>query len=202
MANPRAPGLKRHNRIRPFIWSGAAFLLLLPAIAMRFTREVNWSASDFIVMGVMLATACALYELGAWLSSNTAYRAAFGLAVVTGFLTLWVNLAVGMFGSEDNPANLMFGGVLLIAAAGSLLARFRARGMAVAMGATAAAQLIAALAGLMVGLSAGTDETHGPSLYREAFLTACFALPWLAAAMLFRKAAQDVAGEGGGASGR
>jgi len=33
------------------IWAGAAMLLSVPFVAMRFTSEVNWSASDFVVMG-------------------------------------------------------------------------------------------------------------------------------------------------------
>jgi hypothetical protein len=179
------------NRLRPFLWGGAAVLLLLPAVAMHFDAPgVVWTAGDFIAMGVMLATACGLYELATWLSGNIAYRAGFGLAVLAGFLTVWVNLAVGMYGSEGNALNLMFGGVLLVAATGALLASFRAGGMALAMGATAAAQLLAAGIGLAVGLSAGTDELAGPPLAREAFLTACFALPWLASAQLFRVAAR------------
>lgn len=194
MATTPTSDIRRgRNRLRPFVWGTAAVLLLLPAVAMRFTHEVNWTGSDFAVMGVMLATACALYELGAWLSGNALFRAAFGIAAVTGFLTVWVNLAVGMFGSENNPLNVMFGGVLLVAALGSLLAMFRARGMAWAMGATALAQLLAAGVGLLVGLTAGPDEMHGPGIALEAFLTACFALPWLASSLLFRKAADQSA---------
>ena len=30
------------------------------------------------------------------------------------FLLIWINLAVGIIGSEDNPANLMYGAVLLL----------------------------------------------------------------------------------------
>ena len=181
------------NRWRPLIWGGAALLLLLPAIAMRFTTEVDWGPEDFIVMGVLLAVACGIYELGAWLSGNTAYRAGFAIAVLAGFLTIWVNLAVGMFGSEHNDLNLMFGGVLLLAALGALAARFRAAGMARAMAATGVAQLVAAGVGLAVGLTVGTDEVAGPSLIREAFLTACFAVPWFASALLFERAASRVA---------
>lgn len=187
---PSSDTRRGRSRLRPFIWGAAAVLLLLPAIAMRFTTEVDWTGSDFVVMGVMLATACGIYELGVWLSGDTAYRAAFGIAALAGFLTVWVNLAVGMIGSEGNPLNLMFGGVLLVAALGSLLALFRARGMAWAMGATAVAQLLAAAVALAVGLSAGTGEQAGPPLAREVLLTACFAVPWLASAMLFRKAAE------------
>ena len=168
------------NRFRPLIWGVAAFLLLLPAVAMQFTSEVNWTGSDFVVMGVMLATVCALYELAVWLSGNTAYRAAFGIAVLTGFLTVWVNLAVGMLGSENNIENLMFAGVLLIAAVGALAANFRPRGMARAMEAAAFAQLIVCVIALVIGFRE-----------RGVFFAACFAVPWFASAQLFRKAERD-----------
>lgn len=188
---PNLDSRRGRNRLRPFLWGGAACLLLLPAVAMQLGAPgVLWTAGDFIVMGAMLATACGLYELATWLSGDMAYRAGFGLAVLAGFLTVWVNLAVGMYGSEGNALNLMFGGVLLVAATGALLARFRAQGMAWAMGATSVAQLLAAGIGLAVGVSAGTDEVAGPPLAREAFLTACFALPWLASSQLFRTAAR------------
>lgn len=168
------------NRLRPFIWGAAGLLLLLPAVAMQFTREVQWTAFDFVAMGALLATACALYELGAWLSGDWRYRIAFGLATATGFLTVWVNLAVGMLGDENDAINLMFAGVLCVAAAGALLARFRAQGLARAMFATAIAQLAAVGVALPMAFAA-----------RELALTAMFALPWLAAGLLFRLAARD-----------
>lgn len=179
---------RRRNGLRPFVWGGAACLLLLPAVAMQFfpASGVNWTGFDFIVMGVMLATACGLYELGAWLSGNTIYRAGFGLAALTAFLTVWVNLAVGMLGSENDIVNLMFAGVLLVAAGGALLAGLKPRGMAYAMTAAAVAQLLA----VGVGLAMGEFEA------RELVLSAMFALPWLASAALFRKAAQDQARAG------
>jgi hypothetical protein len=151
---------------------------------MQFTHEVDWTRSDFLVMGALLAAACATYELAAWLSSNTAYRAAFGIAVVTGFLLVWVNLAVGILGSEHNRANLMFGGVLLVASCGAVIAGFGARGMARAMDATAIAQFM--LAGIAVTMG----------FHEEALLAAGFALPWLASAQLFRKAVQESGGAG------
>ena len=114
--------------------TAAAGLLALPAIGMWLARPgLHWTPLDFIVMGLLLATACGLYELGARLSGNRAFRAAFGLAALTGFLTIWVNLAVGMLGSEGDQANLMFAGVLAVAAVGSIVARFRPVGMAWAM---------------------------------------------------------------------
>ncbi len=173
----------RKNGLRPFVWGAAACLLLLPAVAMQFFPHsgVNWTASDFVVMGVMLSIACGLYELGAWMSGNTAYRAGFGIAALTAFLTLWVNLAVGMLGSENDIVNLMFAGVLCVAAVGGLVAAFKPAGMARATTAAAVAQLLA----VGVGLAMREFEPL------ELTLTAMFALPWLASAALFRKAARD-----------
>jgi hypothetical protein len=44
--------------LRIAIWGTAAFLLLLPWVAMQFTTEVNWTLFDFLVIGVMLLAAC------------------------------------------------------------------------------------------------------------------------------------------------
>ena len=181
MASAYAPGnTPRSNALRPWLWGGAACLLLVPAVAMRFGAPgVAWSGSDFLVMGLMLAVACGLYELGARLGGGIAYRAGFGLAVLTGLLTAWVNLAVGMLGGAGHPANLMFAGVLAVAGAGSLLVRFRAAGMARVMMAAGIAQLAA------VGVALGI----GGFAAAELALAACFALPWLVAGVLFARAA-------------
>ena len=175
-------GGARPNRMRWLVWGSASGLLLVPALAMQFfpQAEVRWSTLDFAVMGVLLAAACGLYEFGAWLGGSRAYRAGFGVAVLAGFLTIWVNLAVGMLGSEGSMANLMFAGVLAIAGLGSLLARFRPAGMAAAMAAAALAQWAAVGIALAIG---GFNA-------RELALTACFAIPWLLAGALFRYAAR------------
>ncbi|MBA2237599.1 MAG: hypothetical protein H0W24_02700 [Lysobacter sp.] len=169
----------RGNRWSMAIWRGAALLLLTPLVAMQFTSEVNWDETDFIVMGVMLVAACGTCELATRLSANTAYRAAVAVAVVTGFVMVWISLAVGVFGNENDPANLMFAGVLAVAVFGTLVARFRARGMARVLYATSAAQLFVAA----IALALGFGET--------VLLAALFALPWLASAQLFRRAARE-----------
>ena len=80
-ARMHGDGEHRGNRWRPVIWGGAAFLLSLPLLAMQFfpASGVNWTLADFVVMGAMLSIACGAYELVAWLSGNTAYRAAAGV---------------------------------------------------------------------------------------------------------------------------
>jgi hypothetical protein len=163
------------------MWGTAAVLLTLPAIAMHFHAEgVIWTASDFIAMGVMLAVACGACELIARASGNGAYRIAGGIAVGTAFLTVWVNLAVGMIRSEDNPYNQLFGCVLLLALGGSVVARFRASGMAWAM------VLAAALQALLGAIGYPSDPRGGT-------FSMMFAVPWLIAAILFRQAAREKA---------
>jgi len=161
------------------MWGGAALLLALPAIAMQLNASgVDWSAGDFIVMGAMLGVACGACEFAARASGNGSYRVAAGIAIGTAFLTVWVNLAVGMIGPEDNPYNQLFGGVLLLALGGSVAARFRPRGMAWAMVAAAVAQAVLGAIGLPV------DQ-------RGAIFSMIFALPWLLSALLFRRAARE-----------
>src|SRR5690606_3695094 len=102
--------------------------------------EVDWDAADFIAMGVLLAMACGGYEIATRMSPHWAYRAGAAVSILTCFLTVWVNLAVGMVGDEGDPANLLFGVVILVAAVGAIVAGFRPRGIARAMQAAAIAQ--------------------------------------------------------------
>jgi hypothetical protein len=169
------------NYGRLAMWSTAALLLSVPAFAMQFFPDagVDWSLGDFVVMGVLLAIACGSVEVGLRMSRNLAYVTGVILAVGTGFVTIWANLAVGMIQGEANAANLVFLGVIFIALAGAVLARFQARGMAKATLAASIAQALVAAVVLLVPL----DDSY------TAGLIAAFALPWLLAAALFHVAA-------------
>lgn len=124
-------------------WSLAIGLLLLPAVAMQFEGSgVNWDPGDFVFAGVMFAIVGGLFELAARASRNLAYRAAVVIAVACGFLQIWINLAVGIIGNEDNPANLTYFVVVLLAIATSAVARGEARLMSRAMIVTLAVQAL------------------------------------------------------------
>ena len=165
------------NPLRPIVWGGAAALLLLPLVAMQFTNEVNWTLSDFVVFGVMLLVACGIYELAVRASSNKVYRLAAGIAVIGVFFQVWAILAVGIIGNESIPANLMFLSIPVVGVVGAILARFKARGMASTLYAMSITQvLIALVAWIVVGANI-------------LLMTGLFALLWLIAAGLFRKAA-------------
>lgn len=165
-------------------WGFAAALLLLPAIAMQFTREVTWDETDFIAWGLMLGTIGGLFELAVRMSSNWAYRAGFGLALLGAFLVTWANLAVGIVGSDDNPNNAMFFWALTVGILGAAVARLKPAGMALAMFATAAALGVA----FVVAQAGPTDEPWVMPIV-EAFGTGLFALMFIGSGLLFRKAA-------------
>ncbi|RMG25803.1 MAG: hypothetical protein D6730_10245 [Bacteroidetes bacterium] len=72
-------------------------LLLIPLIAMQFTSEVNWSARDFVVGGVLLL-ACSLTIAFARSSRfSQRSRTLIIVAAILILLLLWVELAVGIF---------------------------------------------------------------------------------------------------------
>lgn len=180
-------GRPRGSRWRLVPWAVAAFLLLLPLVAMQFTNEVEWDETDFIVMGAMLFGACGAFEMAARMTGNMAYRAAVGIAVVGVFLLIWINLAVGIIGSEDNPANLIYVGVLATGLIGAIIARFQAHGMTRALVATALAQGLVGVIAWAAGL--GSEGENYPLVI--LVLNGVFAALWLLSAWLFRLAAQE-----------
>lgn len=168
---------------RVIMWGAAASLLMLPLVAMQFTPEVQWTLSDFVLFGVMLSAGCGTVELAARGSGSLAYRLGVGVAVIATFLLIWFNLAVGIIGSEDNPANLMFSAVLAVAVLGAVVVWFDPAGLVRVM-------IVAALTQIGVGVIAialGTATTADPIVP----LTIFFTVLWLLSAGLFHKASRD-----------
>lgn len=148
-------------------WGLIALLLALPAI-LRFP----WTGSDFVIAAILLGSVGAGVELLARLSGNAFVRLGGVVMAVTCFLTVWVNLAVGMIG-DDNAYNLLFIAVLAVAIGGALLVRYRASAMVKVAVAAGALQVALGLGGY------GMDP-------RGAVFSAGFGLLWLLAAALFR----------------
>ena len=160
--------------------AAAALLLALPAVAMQFTSEVDWTASDFVVMSVLLATTAGAFDLATRLAPNFAYVAAAAIAIGTAFLLVWINLAVGIILTENNVENLMFAGVIAVAIVATLFGGFAPRAMTRAMYAAAVAE---ALVAVVVAVIGPRDEALVLSVF--------FVLPWLVAAALFRLSARE-----------
>jgi len=164
-------------------WGGGAALILLPLAAMQVSDEVKWDLADFAFAGALVVGVGAAYELAVRMTRNRAYRAGVGVALAAALILVWANAAVGIIGSEGNPANLMYAGVLAVGVVGAVVARFRPEGMARALVATALAQGLVAV----VALAAGLGSTASGPLEILA-LNGVFAALWLMSAWLFRKA--------------
>ncbi|HEX8365127.1 MAG TPA: hypothetical protein VF603_07575 [Allosphingosinicella sp.] len=158
-------------------WGIAAALLVLPLVAMQFTDEVNWTPLDFVFAAVLFGSVGLAFEMTVRKTGNMAYRGGVAVTLAAAFLTVWVNAAVGMIGAEDNPYNLLFLGVVVLASFGAIVARFRPAGMALA-------SLLAAVAQAGLGLGGLSADPRG------GVLSTGFALLWLLAAALFYNAAK------------
>lgn len=86
------------NRIQKIL-IGTIILLLIPFIAMQFTSEVNWTALDFIVAGILLMGVGFGIDFVLRKFKTGKYRVAIIIGIIMAFLLIWLELAVGIFGS-------------------------------------------------------------------------------------------------------
>ena len=87
------PTNRRDPRWRPLIWGLPLAILALPAVAMRFTGEVDWSASDFAIMAMMLATTAAVIDFVTSRPWPRARKLAGTLLAIGTFVAIWAVLA-------------------------------------------------------------------------------------------------------------
>ncbi|TXF89083.1 hypothetical protein FUA23_12410 [Neolewinella aurantiaca] len=77
----------------------ALLLLLVPLVAMQFTEEVNWSAGDFLAMGVLLSALVIAVEVVLRTVRQPKHRLFLCLGILVTFLLIWAELAVGIIGT-------------------------------------------------------------------------------------------------------
>ncbi len=165
-----------------------ASLLLIPLVARQFSQEVAWAWSDFVGAGSLLFGAGLTYLVLAQKGANLTYRVAVGVAVAAGLLLVWANLAVGLVGSEHNPANLLYGGVLAVAIIGAVVARFRPLGMSRAMFAAALTYVLVTAIALVIWPPSAATAEPTVGLVNVVVANAAFAALWAASGWLFRRA--------------
>lgn len=128
------------------------------------------------------------------MTPRTAYRSAVAIALGATLVLLHGVAALGVIGAAGDRADLMYLGVLAVGIVGALVARFRPRGMAAALAATALAQALVAVIALGAGLG-GTNpriEIMG--------LNGMFVALFLTSAWLFQRAGErHTRPDGGGA---
>lgn len=163
------------------------FLLLIPLLAIQFTVEVAWDPGDFLVAGALVFVTGLTYKMITRKSGKSAYRFAVGLTLATALLLIWSNLAVGLIGSENNPINLLYFGVLAVGTIGATIAQFQSHGMERALYATALAQVLVTV----IALGIGIQQFPGSSFFEILGVNGFFIVLWIESALLFRYAAQE-----------
>jgi hypothetical protein len=117
-------------------------------------------------------------------SSHTAYRVAVGLALAAAFLIVWLNAAAGLIGIEDDdPANLLYVGVLAVGFIGAIIARLQPRGLAHTLFAMTLAQAVVGAIALEL------PNTASP--VQIVLLHGMFVAMFSGSALLFRHAARE-----------
>jgi hypothetical protein len=174
-----------HRSVRVAVIS--ALLMLIPFTFSLFSEEMDWSPFDYILIWTLLFFTGLTYSFITRNSIDTIYRLAVGLAVVSGLMLTWANLAVGLIGSEDNPINLSYMFILALGILVSFFVRFKAMMMTIIM-------VTMAFLLLVVGVVALFMDMHllpHSSVTQIIGVTGFFMLPMLVSAILFYQAHID-----------
>ncbi len=72
-------------------------ILMVPAIAMQFSDDMDWGPGDFLVLGALLFGTGLLYVLITERLASRGSRIAVGAGLAVALLTVCAELAVGIF---------------------------------------------------------------------------------------------------------
>jgi hypothetical protein len=89
--------MKKEKIIRSML--AAQLVLLVPLTAIMFSDEWDWKLPDFIIIGILLAGVGVAYQLIVTGVKNNTRQAAIGIVLAAAMILMWVELAVGIFGS-------------------------------------------------------------------------------------------------------
>ena len=119
---------------------------------------------------------------------NASYKSAVGLALAVAIVLIWLNLGVGIIGDSDDPANLMYVGVIGVGIVGAIVARLQPQGMARALFVAAFAQALVPVIALSAGMHLdGRTPPVGTFLILHGFFVAML----IGSALLFRHSKRE-----------
>jgi len=164
---------------------GTGLILLIPLV-LTLLASWHWRPGALVLAFLLLVGGAGLtYQLVAQKRSNKAYRFAVIVALAAVFLLVWMNAAVGGILGDD-PANMMYFGVLLVGFIGAIIARLEPQGMSRVLFATAFAMALVPVIAWIIGTPAfanGVVAVFG--------LHAFFATLFVGSALLFRRASAN-----------
>lgn len=165
------------------MWAVIGSIIFIP-LMLTFLARWHWKPGVFVLAFVLLLGGAGLiYELITKKKlSNRTYRFAVGVALAAVFILVWMNAAVGGILGDD-PANMMYFGVLLVGIIGASIARLEPSGMARALFATAFAVVLIPVIAWLIGTPAFAN-----GMVAVFGLHAFFGLLFVGSAVLFRRA--------------
>lgn len=159
-------------------------LLLIPITGQLTVEGWHWTWHDFLMAWAVFTFTTFFFRfLVTRPVANFAYKTGAALAVTTGFLITWINLAVQIIG-EDNPGNGFYLLTILGGFIGVGISRFRPAGLAIVAFAMAAALLLIPAVSVLAW-----PADFNPGYPKVQLLSAGFAAMFLASGLLFRHAA-------------
>jgi hypothetical protein len=163
---------------------GTGLILLIPVV-LTLLAIWHWRPGTFVLAFTLLLGGAGLtHSLEAKkMMSNKSYRFAVGLALAAVFILAWMNAAVGGILGDD-PANMMYFGVLLVGLIGAVIAHLEPQGMSRALFATAFAIVLVPAIAWIIGAPAFAN-----GVVTVFVLHAVFAMLFAGSALLFRQAA-------------
>lgn len=175
-----------HNRfVRISLIVG--LILLLPLTGNMFVEGFNWSPFDFVIWGGILFAAGVIFDVVSRKEGSFSYRAAVGIACLGGFLSFWVNAAVGVIGNDDVANLLLIVVPFGLGLVGALVSQFQPRGMSLTLFAMAAAQAIIPV----IALAWVPVADYSPGVAKVMALNFFWVAMWAAAGVLFKSADQE-----------
>lgn len=172
------------------VWAIIAVLIVVILLLTQFqpfANEVQWD--EAAAYSIMLLVGGGIYKLWQWLKTrDRIYRIAFRVGFVGIFLLGWVSGAVGIIGSENNSVNLMYWAVPVVGLVGSLISRFKSRGMARTLFATAFVQFLIPVVALIISSEVSWGNAGVIGVFVVNFF---FVLLFTASALLFRRANRE-----------
>lgn len=146
------------------------------------------NAFDIVLIATLFSGISIAYKLLSRKKEKKIYRFAALLALATAFFVTWVNLAVGVIGSENNPINLLFFLVLIVGIIGASLSHFKPKGMSNTLVAMGFVQFFIPFIALIINKPsiATSDDLRGVIFI--IIFNSVFSLLFAISALLFRRA--------------
>lgn len=158
-------------------------LLLIPLTGQLTVENWNWKWHGFVFAWAVFTFATWFFRFLAtrpW--TNLSFKIATALAIVTGFLVVWCDLAAQIIG-EDNPGNVLYLLTVLGGFIGVCIARFRPAGLAIVAFAMAAAFLVIPVVAVL-----NWPDDFSPGYVKIQFGSAVLAAIFTTSGVLFRRA--------------